>query len=299
MLEARLSANTPLAAAGLLLGIAAVLLGQQLLGGRASAAPRAAVAKSVTLATKTFRVTQPDLKQRLVVPCPGRTRPLGGGMTTSPPPGPDGEGVYPQSYERLGVQRGWHVTAMLIDPNRGNTQPRDVTLQVVCGPRRGHVTPPHRTKFIKPGQTKKAVANCPGRRHLFAGGFQRTNFSTGGGAFAIESRAVSSKAWRVVGHAFGTYGGEITAIAYCLRSKGPLLSEVSASTTLGAGALGTATTPACPAGQRLTSGGFSGPHSGSARFTDGWINADGTWSASGFNFGAAAGLTAYGYCLRV
>ena len=44
--------------------------------------------------------------------CPGgkTVTPLGGGMSTSPEPGPDGEGVYPHSYERLGAQRGFHVT---------------------------------------------------------------------------------------------------------------------------------------------------------------------------------------------
>jgi hypothetical protein len=28
------------------------------------------------------------------------------------------------------------------------------------------------------------------------------------------------------------------------------------------------------------------------------INADGTWSAAGYNWGSGATLTAYGYCLR-
>jgi hypothetical protein len=152
---------------------------------------------------------------------------------------------------------------------------------------------------VKPGQTKKVVATCPGRRHLFAGGFQRTGFTTDGGDFATESRAVTPKSWRVVGHAFGTFGGELTAIAYCLRSKRPLLTEVSASTPLGAGALGTATSQACPPGLRLTSGGFSSNGSVSTRFTDGRFNTDGTWSASGFNFGPATSLTAYGYCLKI
>jgi hypothetical protein len=44
-------------------------------------------------------------------------------MRTDPPPGPDGEGVYPHSYERLGVLHGWHVTAALIDPSPSRTTP--------------------------------------------------------------------------------------------------------------------------------------------------------------------------------
>jgi hypothetical protein len=282
----------------LLLAIAAVLIAQHLVGGRASAA-MAGAAKSVTIATKTFQMSRADQKERLVVGCPGRSSPLGGGMTTNPPPGPDGEGVYPHSYERVGVQQGWHVTAVLFDPNPRTTQPRDVTLQAVCGPKLGHVTPPHKTKYVKPGQTKTVVATCPGRRHLFAGGFQRTDFIASGGNYVIESQSISGKSWRVVGHAFGAFGGELTAIAYCVRSKRPLLTEVTAATTLGAGQLGTATTPPCPPGRRMTSGGFSGNGSASVLFTNGMVNPDGTWSASGYGTGAATSFTAHGYCLRL
>ena len=160
------------------------------------------------------------------------------------------------------------------------------------------MTPPHQTKYVKPGQTKTVVARCPGRRHLFAGGFQRTDFVSRGGNFVTESRAVSAKAWRVTGHAFGRFGGELTAIAYCVRSKRPLLRELSASTTVGRGAFGTATTPKCPAGRRMTVGGFSANGSTSAFFADGSINRDGSWSASAFNTGSASSLTAYGYCLK-
>jgi hypothetical protein len=285
--------RAPILAASLL---AFLLLGA-LTAGAAGKGGRAHVASSVRLAERTFHLTQPDKKQRLTVSCPGRSKPLGGGMSSYPPPTAGGEGVYPHSYERLGVQSGWHVTAVLFDPDQRSTQPRDVTLQVSCGPRLGHVTPPHTTKYVKPGQTKSAVATCPGRRHLFAGGFQRTDFISRGGNYVLESRAISDKSWRVTGHAFGQFGGQLTAIAYCTRSKRPLLTPVEATTSLGAG-LGTATTPGCPPGTRMTSGGFSSNGSSSVFFTNGMINTDGTWSASGYNWGSGASLTAYGYCLR-
>jgi hypothetical protein len=258
---------------------------------------KAHVAKSVYMVERSFRLTRPDEKQRLVVRCRGRSRPLGGGMNSYPPPSSSGEGAYPHSYERLGVQGGWHVTAVLFDPDHRSTEPRDVTLQVACGPRLGHVTPPHKTKFVKPGSTRTVVATCPGRRHLFAGGFQRTDFVSRGGNYVLESRAISSKSWKVVAHAFGQFGGEITAIAYCTRSKRPLLTSVEATTSLAPG-VGTATTPTCPPGTRMTSGGFSSNGSTSVFMTNGMINQDGTWSTSGFHFGSGASLTAYGYCLR-
>jgi hypothetical protein len=153
--------------------------------------------------------------------------------------------------------------------------------------------------FVKPGETRTAVATCPGRRHLFSGGFQRTDFISTGGDFVTESRAISSKSWSVTGHAFGAFGGELTAIAYCWRSRGPLLTEISGTTTVQQDAFGTATTPSCPRG-RLVSGGFSTTPAGSSLLTDGMFNPDGSWSASARNhFGPAATLTAYGYCMKV
>jgi hypothetical protein len=74
---------------------------------------------------------------------------------------------------------------------------------------------------------------------------------------------------------------------------------VQGSGAVEAGHTGTATTPPCPPGLELTSGGFSFNGSESAFFADGSFNDDGTWSATGFGyFGPVPSLTAYGYCLR-
>ena len=279
------------------LAIIAALLAQGWIAERASAATAMAAGKRLTIATRTFKISGPNERRRLVVRCPGRTSPLGGGMISNPPPSGDGEGVYPHSYERLGLQQGWHVAAVHFSPSRRG-HPHDVTLQVVCGRKGEHVTPPHTTVFVRPGQTKTIQATCPGRRHLFGGGFQRTDFITGGGNYVTESRAISSQTWQVSGSAFGSFGGELTAIAYCRRSKQPLLTEVSAPTVVPHGMYGTATTPPCPAGRRLVSGGFSSSPPGPLFFTNGFINTDGSWTASGFNyFGPTATLAAYGYCL--
>jgi hypothetical protein len=255
--------------------------------------------KAVTYKRKTFGLTRPDQKRRLTVTCPGRLIPLGGGMMGDPAPSADGEGIYPHSYERLGVQHGFHSTVVLFDPSPGSTQSRRVTLQVACARKGKHVTPPHRTVNIAPGQTRTAVATCPGRRFLFGGGFQRTDFLTGGGDFITESRAISPKSWAVTAHAFGAFGGQATAIAYCRRAKNPLLTEVSASADLEPGKFATAVTPPCPVG-RLVFGGFSSSAAGSTLLTDGFINDNGGWQASGYNFfGPASTVTAYGYCLKV
>lgn len=287
-----------LVAAGLVATLGA-LLAQAFSGHHASAAAIRA-GKKLTLSTKTFRMTGPDEKRRMVVRCPGRTIPYGGGMLGNPAPGPDGEGVYPHSYERLGVQHGWHVTPVLFDRLRGSTQPRDVTLQVMCGKQVPSVKRRRQILFVAPGETKTAVAKCPGPRHLIGGGFQRTDFVSRGGNYVTESRAISSKKWRVTGSAFGRFGGQLVAIVYCFRSKKPLVKEVSASTTLAPLRFGAVTTPPCPGKRKLVYGGFSSFPPGPVFLADGYFNRNRTWTASGFNyFGPAATVSAHGYCVRI
>jgi hypothetical protein len=287
------------AALGLLIGLAAAVIAMAIAGGGAAASPKAHESKSVTYVRKSYGISGANNKRRLTVGCPGRLVPLGGGMAASPAPGPGGEGVYPHSYERLGVQHGFHSTVVLFDPNGGGTTPRTVTLQVACSRKQHHVTPPHRTVFVHPGQTRTAVATCPGRRHLFGGGFQRTDFTARGGDYITDSHAISDKSWQVTGHAFGAFGGELTAIAYCWRSKHPLLTEVSGSATVPPGTYATASTPPCPVGH-LVFGGFSSSPAGSVFLTDGYFATSGGWTASAYNvFGPAATITAYGYCLKL
>ncbi|HKH23618.1 MAG TPA: hypothetical protein VKA88_08345 [Solirubrobacterales bacterium] len=258
----------------------------------------ASVAQALTLHSQTYQLSGADTKQRLTVRCPGkRALPYSGGMLTDPL-GPDGEGVYPHSYERLGVQRGWHVTPVLYAPVVQRSASRSVTLQVVCGPRLGPVSSPHSTAFVGPGQTRTAVATCPRGNRLLAGGFQRTNFVTRGGNYVTESRAASDRSWQVSGSAFGNFGGELTAIAYCLRSSTPLVSEVDSQTPLPIEQSATTTTPPCPSGSSMAAGGFSTSPSGPALVSSAYFNPDGSWSATAFNeFGPDAILSAHGYCI--
>jgi hypothetical protein len=260
--------------------------------------------RALELVTRDFFLTHPDRAKRLVVSCPKGKFPLGGGMIATPPLSADGEGVYPHSYERLGTQRGYHITALGIDRHPRRTAKRETTIQVVCGLGLVPDSSPHRTVFVRRHKTNTAVAHCPAGQYLFSGGFQRTNFTTPfrtlGGNYITESRAISSTAWQVRAAAVSHDGGELTAIAYCARSPAPLITEVSASAPLPGWQAATATTPPCPPGLRLTAGGFSFNGSRDAFFAAGWINSDETWSATGFGYlGPAPALTAYGYCLAV
>jgi hypothetical protein len=261
--------------------------------------------RGVRVVTRTFKMSAPDQLTRHEVFCPGQTYPIGGGMSVNLPPGPDGEGIYPHSYERLGAQRGFHVSAVLYDASHGSTTPRKITIQAVCA--RGLIPQnpsSHKTVFIKPGETKSATARCPKGQQLVTGGFQRTNFASDGGNYVTESRAIGSNAWRATGSAFTgtefTGGGELTAIAYCVKHRGPILTEVpSTPVTVAPAANASATTPACPEGLRLATTGFSIGDSRNAFYAGSSLNSDGTTTANAFGyFGEAPSLTAYGYCLR-
>jgi hypothetical protein len=258
---------------------------------------------SLRTVTKTFKMSAPDQLTRLEVLCPGGRYPIGGGMTVNEPSGVDGEGVYPHSYERLGAQRGFHISEVLYDPNWSSTTPRNITVQAVCA--RGQIPQnptPHKTVFILPGQTKSATARCPAGQQLITGGFQRTNFGSDGGDYVTESRAVGSNAWKVTGSAFigsgTTGGGELTAIAYCARSKKRILTEVnSAPVPVAQGANASVTTPDCPGSLRLTTTGFA-LDSRNAFYAGNSINGGDTTTASAFGYFGPANLTAYGYCQR-
>ena len=222
-------------------------------------------------------------------------------MSISPPTGSDGEGIYPHSYERLGAQRGWHISVVFLPgTSGGGATPRDVTVQALCGFGVIPATPtPHRTVYLRPGETKTVTARCPSGQSLVSGGFQRTDFRSDGGDYVTESHALGTNAWTVSGHAYGTGSGELTAIAYCARMKRPILTEVASSPApVAAGGSATTTTPGCPSGKRLVANGFSLHGSTNALFAAGTLNPDGTASANAYGFfGAAPQLTAYGYCL--
>jgi hypothetical protein len=257
--------------------------------------------RSLRMVEQTFKMSAPDQLTRLEVLCPGGRYPIGGGMTVNEPSGPDGEGVYPHSYERLGAQRGFHISEVLYDPDWTSTTPRNITVQAVCARRQIPQNPtPHKTVFILPGQTKSAIARCPSGQKLITGGFQRTNFGSDGGDYVTESRAVGSNAWKVTGSAFigsgTTGGGELTAIVYCARSTKRILTEVnSAPVPVAQGMNASVTTPSCPGKLRLTTTGFA-LDSGNAFYAGNSINGGDTTTATAFGYFGPANLTAYGYC---
>jgi hypothetical protein len=265
--------------------------------------------RDLTGATSRFRMTKGDEIGRFEVLCPDGAFPIGGGMVNLTPLDDEGEGLYPHSYERLGVQNGFHVTPTLVDRSPDATRPRTGELQVICGLGLVPTVSPHETVYVKREGTGTVTAPCPEGTQLFSGGFQRTNFTTPGivgyggikygGNYITESRAVEN-GWRVSAGAVDADGGELTAIAHCAEEDPSLpITEVSASTEVEEGESATATTPRCPRGRALTAGGFSFNGSHDALFAEGYFTNQGTWSATGYGWFGSGELTAYGYCLRV
>jgi hypothetical protein len=272
-----------------------------------SEATKAAAAgplREMTAASKLVAMHRADEKARFEVHCPDGTTPVGGGWVNAEPIGSDGEGLYPHSYERLGVQGGFHVTSVYVDRSRPDTPTRRAEIQVVCGRGLVPADSPHETTFIQHGSSGSVTAECPEGTEIFSGGFQRTNFITPdvvtagvmyGGDYVTESR-IDGNGWRVSGGAANRYGGELTAIAYCADDPSLPVEEVSASVEVNDGKAATATTPSCPEGRVLIAGGFSFGDSTNALFPDGYFTRNGTWSATGYGWFGSAELTAYGYC---
>jgi hypothetical protein len=265
--------------------------------------------RDLTAATDAFRMTKLDEIRRAEVVCPSGASPLGGGWFNATPVGRDGAGLYPHSYERLGVQDGFHVTPTYIDPSTGSTPPRRGVIQVICGQGLVPTASPHETTFVRRQGTGTVTARCPEGTQLFSGGFQRTNFTTPGvvgfggikygGNYITESRAVGTTGWRVSAGAVDQDGGELTAIAYCAEDDRSLpLTVVSASAEIDEGEAATATTPPCPRGRALIAGGFDLGGSFDALFADGYFTRAGTWAATGYGWFGSAEVTAYGYCLK-
>ena len=262
----------------------------------------------LTAASDTFRMTRLDETRRFDIECPAGAHPLGGGWFNETKLGNDGEGLYPHSYERLGVQSGFHVTSTYIDPSTKKTPARRGTIQVLCGQGLVPTASPHETTFVRRLGTGTVTARCPKGTQIFSGGFQRTNFTTPGvvgyggikygGNYITESRAVGN-GWRVSAGAVDQDGGELTAIAYCAKDRSLPVKTVSASATVADGKAASAATPRCPRGSALIAGGFDFGGSFDALFADGYFTRQGTWAVTGYGWFGSADLTAYGYCAEV
>jgi hypothetical protein len=253
----------------------------------------------LTMATQDSTLANLDDRTRLEVLCPGGRSPYGGGLLTNPPAAL-GQGVFPNSFERLGDQGGFHSTAALINLGTQPVTPRQVTLQVLCGKKIGPLASPHDFADLQPGEGPRTlIATCPGKRTLIGGGHQQANGISRQGVVVTESHAISPKSWQVVARNLGGFAGTAVSIGYCVSSKKSLVTEVAGSVTVPTGETGTATTPPCPPGRQMDWGGFISPPTGEIRFMGAGFTAGGTWSATGYNSGAPTTLTATAYCLRV
>ncbi len=252
------------------------------------------------IATQDFTIQGSDAPERYEVYCPRGMRPLGGGVFASPPPDATGAGAFPVSYERLGQQDGWHISVAQVGKPTGTP----VKLQVMCRKYSGNIDPVEHfvkdqtTKNVGPGETKRFTETCPGKGRIITGGYLSSHFFSNKGVFVTESMMTpDQKSWTILAHGVaGGTGGQVTSIAYCYKSKKPLLAETrGAPATATATATATSTAPPCPGGKQLIAGGYSAP--GTVRVFDGGFRDLNTWTASASHYTAPGEVTAIGYCL--
>lgn len=291
-----------LRAAGLLLALA--IAAMLLLGpfaGRARAGGKSPqVSLGTTLVETSFSISGLNAIERDAgkVFCPTGLVPYGGAVMT-PPPAANGAGAYPQTFERLGGLHGFHSTVVdFAPPGTTGLGPLRITVQLTCGPKLKGMSPVQNSIFINPGETKSVQATCPDGKLLVGGAFQRTDFTGDGGDFATASWAVSTSAWMATGHAFGAFGGELNATAFCAPGK-PNYEAESGAVAIPPHGNATATSPACPGRTQLVFGGFGTDPAGSVLFGNSSFNIDKTYSASGYNLSdAPANIIAESYCLQ-
>lgn len=286
----------------LAVALAALLIGPLTGRARADKHPRQVILDTMLVSTS-FSISGSNTIERNAgkVFCPTGLVPYGGAISASPPPDPMGIGVYPQTFERLGSVHGVHTTVVSFDPTGGPALPSrlwNAILQGVCGPKLKGMVPMQNNVFINPGETKSVTATCPDGKFLVGGAYQRTDFTGQGGDFATASWGVGNNAWMATGHAFGAFGGELNATAFCAPGK-PNYEAESNAVTIPPHGTATATSPACPGRKQLIFGGFGTDPSGSVLFGNSTFNSDRTYSASGYNLSSSpATITAEGYCLK-
>ena len=166
-------------------------------------------------------------------------------------------------------------------------------LQVICALGLVPTTSPHETTFVRRHGTATVTARCPEGTQLFAGGFQRTNFTTPGvvgyggikfgGNYITESRAVGTTAWRVSAGAVDQDGGELTAIAHVRMTESPSQGRLRLDRDR-RGQAGVSGHPRCPRGLALVAEAleFGGSHD--ALFAQGYFTRKGTWATTGYGW---------------
>jgi len=250
------------------------------------------------LITSSPTISGSDNPQRYEIFCPRGLRPLGGGMLTDSPPAGE-SGAFPVSSERLGQQDAWHTTVAQVVRKAASP----LTIQALCQRYSGNVDPvqsfvkSQTYKNVDAGQTKQFTEKCPRGKRIITGGYLTSQLFTGKGVYVTENRMASQRSWTV--SATGTpggSGGQASAIAYCARSKKPLVRPVeSAPMTVTPAAPATATAPECPGKSHLINGGYAAPPT--VRIFEAGFRGPDTYVASAAAYTGTGTVTAIGYCL--
>lgn len=143
---------------------------------------------------------------------------------------------------------------------------------------------------LSPGDIKSALATCPAGTVVTGGGFATNS------AIWVYTQYKDGNGWRVYGKSNAAGNQTLFAYAVCLTYPSAVTTQVHASETIPAGALGHPIV-ACPAGSVVTGGGYAGIANGDVPIHNSSKTGNG-WQMYGVNHsGLSKTVNVYAICL--
>lgn len=237
-----------------------ILLAITALGTLAFAASPADAAKKkskpakLKVATGTASATTFPNQAIATATCPGGTKAVSGGYTTSVPQtsGVGSHWLNVFESQRVG-DNAWRASGV---EDFGAPATDTITAIAYCQ-KIGKVTTSSSTVAlpVPAGTSTPAQASCPAGKKLLSGGFATKPENNFGGNMITRSSAVSKTAWQVDTFTLTPPDhGSTTVFAYC--AKVAKLALRTTTVTAPAGVASTATTPKCPKKTTARAGGF-------------------------------------------
>jgi hypothetical protein len=226
---------------------AALLLAVPASGAKGGKGPREASAMAT--ATGSYNVATATAR------CPGKTKAVSGGYTTSLPSiANHWLNVY--ESQRAG-QSGWRVSGVENVPAPASDS---LTAYVYCEPLKARVTPVPASLSLTTtlNAATSVLALCPKGSKALSGGFSTPASNSAAASYVSRSTVVGQNGWVVdATNLAGVSPRTITALVYCARIGKPGQRSASVAVLGPANGFRTVITPACPGKTTARGGGFA------------------------------------------
>jgi hypothetical protein len=190
--------------------------------------------------------------------CPGKTRAVAGGFTTSKPSLAPGSPHWLNVYESQKVgQRAWRVSGVEHFPDPATDS---LIVYVYCQPMKAKVKSATDTVALPAAEATgaTALASCPKGTKSISGGFVTPAPDGVNSSYVSRSIAANATGWVVdATNLSGAAPRNVTAIAYCAKVAKMKSRSASAAVLGPVDSTKTATTAPCVKGLGLRGGGFA------------------------------------------